>query len=163
MSDHDMWTRLPQLDEREIALRQESNACAYPSVDDDGQVVTVVSDRPRLDAIKQEMADIVQERGNIKRKLEQLKELLGRNDENCIPSPGGDPEYIARLKADLGNRFFNRILKAHRVWLLPEEAIATPEYAALKNEIMPTIEAAEGRIKKANELSAAAYAILNSR
>jgi hypothetical protein len=163
MSDHDMWDRLPQLDAREIALRQESNSCAYPAVDDDGHVMIVVSDRTRLDAIKLEMSDIAQERTNINRKLEQLKELLGRNDENCVPSPGSDPEYIARLKADLGNKFFHRILTAHHTWLLPEEAIATPEYTALCAEIMPKIEAAEARIITANELSAAAYAILNSR
>jgi hypothetical protein len=161
MSDHDMWTRLPQLDEREIALRLESNSCAFPSVDDDGQVKIVVSDRARLDAIKQEMASIVQEREIINRKLEQLKELLGRNDENCVPGIGSDPEYIARLKADLGNKFFHKVLSNNRVWLTPEEALADPRYLAYKAEILPSIEAAEARITKNNELAAAAYAILN--
>jgi hypothetical protein len=95
-------------------------------------------------------------------KLAQLKELLGDNGEFCIPDPGSDPEYIARLKTDLGQKFFNKVLSNNRTWLTPEEAIQDPRYISYKAEIMPKIEAAEARIKRANEQAAAAYQILRA-
>jgi len=157
-----MWDRLPVLAERETSLRMESHGCAYPAVGDDDIVVTVVSNRARLDEIKLELAAIASERSRIQNKLQKLKELLGDNDPGCIPIPGGECGYIARLKADLGQRFFHKILTAHNPWMTPEEAIASAQYLAVKNEIMPKIAEVEARDKEATRLSAAANQILRA-
>jgi hypothetical protein len=158
----EMWDLLPKLAIREKELRSESTSLCYPVRDASGKVELQISDEDRYQNIQKELADIAAERAKIEDKLLQLKELLGSNDANCVPVAGGENEYAARLKADLGNRFFNKILKAHNPWLTPEEAIASTEYLAVKNEIMPKIEAIERRDKEAIRLSIAAYAILRA-
>ena len=156
----ELWDRLPALDTKETSLRMESHGCAYPEVGDDGEVKTAVTNLARLGEIKIELAAIASERSMIQDKLARLKELLGSNDPDCIPIPGGESGYVARLKADLGQRFFHKILKAHNPWMTPEEAIQTAEYKSLCAEILPKIAEVEARDKEATRLSAAANQIL---
>ena len=157
-----MWDRLPVLAAKEKELRSESTSICYPVRDASGKVELQISDEDRYQAITQELAAIADERTKIEDKLARLKELLGDNGPDCIPVPGGESGYIARLKADLGQRFFHKILKAHNPWMTPEEAIASAQYLALKNEIMPKIAEVEVRDKEATRLSIAAYAILRA-
>ena len=150
--------RLPQLAAREKALRLESNSLAYPTLDDDGQPRIEVSDPVRLAAIKEELAAIAEERAKINYKLQRLEDLLGQH--LLVPAGGSDLDFIQRLKVELGNYYFHKVLTMNRGWLLPEEAITDKRYLAKKAEIMPVIEAAEARITKANERAAEANAIL---
>jgi hypothetical protein len=155
-----MWDRLPALDAREAALKIESCGCAYPAVDDDGEVKTVVSNLARLGEIKIELAAITSKRAKIEDKLLQLKALLGDNGPHCIPVPGGEYEYAGRLRADFALRFHNKIVMANRQPLLPSEAMETEAYKSLCAEILPKLAEVAARDKEARELSAAAYAIL---
>lgn len=150
--------RLPVLNATEKALRQESNTLAYPTLDDDGQPRIEVSDPVRLAAIKGQLQSIADERARINDKLQRLEDLLGPH--LLVPAGGSDLDYIARLKVELGNYFFHKVLTMNRGWLLPEEAITDKRYLAKKAEVMPQIEAAQGRIERANQRSAAADAIL---
>jgi hypothetical protein len=160
---HELWDRLPKLATREKSLRQESNSVCYHSPGQDGQPQFHIADKERFAAIGQELQAIADERSMIESKLGQLKELLGDNGPNCIPDVGNDPLYIDRLRAELGQIFFHRIMSnGGGRFTLPEEALETKEYAREKARIMPVIEAAEARITKNNALAVAANAILNS-
>ena len=155
-----MWDRLPILAEAEKKLRQEAGAVCYPARNESGQIELKVCDEERYAAITRELEGIATERTKIEDKLARLKELLGDNGPYCIPIPGSEFDYISRLKADLGNRFFHKIMCERRQWLLPEEAIKTPEYQTLIAEVMPKIEAADARDVEARRLSIAANQIL---
>jgi hypothetical protein len=160
---HDLHERLPKLAARETALRQESNTVCYHSPGPDGQPAFHIANQARFAAIGQELQAIADERAKIESKLGQLKELLGDNGPNCIPDVGSDPLYIDRLRAELGQIFFHRIMSNNGGrFRLPEEAMMSEEYARAKAEIMPKIESAQARIAKNNELAVAANAILNS-
>jgi len=152
--------RLPQLDEEERALKIESSACAYPVLTDSGKAEMVISDPARLREIRQEMAAIGREREAINTKLDKLRELLG--PEMYIGGTSSDEGYLGRLRSDFATRFLNKVLKEHGMTRTPEEGMATEEYAALKAEWQPQIEAVEARIKAAEERQAAAWAILNT-
>ena len=152
--------RLPQLDETEKKLRLESNTLAYPAMQESGKVEMIVTDPARLKEIRTELEQISQERTQVEDKLIALSEALG--PAMNIPSGGTDHDHIARLKAELGNFYFHKVLTMCHPWLLPEEALEDERYKTKAAELMPKIEEAEARIKRAEAKAEKAYAILNA-
>lgn len=150
--------RLPQLDAWEKALRRESNTVCFHAPGPDGQPEFHIADKERFQQIGEELAAISQERAMIEDKLSKLRALLGPH--LLVPAGGSDLDFIGRLKVELGNYFFHKVLTMNRGWLLPEEALTDKRYLAKKAEIMPQIEQAQGRIERANQRAAEADAIL---
>lgn len=149
--------RLPELEEDEKRLRQEANTCAFPMLGDDGQARMEIANPGRLKEIREELADIAQERQTITGKLGRLRTLLGENFVVGWPDEG----YHARQRHEYASRFFNKICcEGQRTTLTPLEAIEDPRFGPLRDQYEPTLKSYVDRLATAQSLTLAADAIL---
>lgn len=152
--------RLAKLPELEKELRREANGIVFPRRDASGTVTLEIIDEARYQTINEKLESIAREKEATQDKVNRLAELLGPS--LAIPSGDSDRDHVARLKVELANFYFHKVLTMNRTWMLPEEAINDPRYLEKKAEIMPQIEEASARIAEAEQKAELAYSILST-